>query len=476
MAEKLTISPVTRIEGHGKITIHLDDRGFVDDARFHVTQFRGFEKLIEGRPFQEMPSIMARICGICPVSHLIAGSKASDNLMAVQIPKPAVKLRKIFNYGQLIQSHALNFFHLSSPDFILGMDGDPAERNYFGVMEKDAEFARDGIRLRKFGQQIIEWLGEKRIHSPWVVAGGVNKPLSEEVRDRILDGIPEAMEITRRQLVWFKQQFTDYREEIRSFGNFPTKFMGLVNEDGQLEHYDGTLRFVNSAGKTIEDGVDPAAYQEYIGEAVESWTYLKFPYYKPDGYPDGIYRVGPLARLNIADGCGTPLADQEFTEFRELERGPVVLSSFYYHYARLIEILYSLEKSERLLQEEDILSTHVRAEAGANNMEGIGVSEAPRGTLIHHYKIDKQGLMKWANLIIATGHNNLAMNQAILQVAKQYVKSDALEEGMLNRVEAVIRVFDPCLSCSTHAAGKMPLRIQLVSPDREILDELVRDV
>jgi len=475
MAEKLTISPVTRIEGHGKITIHLDDRGFVDDAKFHVTQFRGFEKLIEGRPFQEMPSIMARICGICPISHLIAGSKAGDALMAVQIPEPAVKLRKILNYGQIIQSHALSFFHLSSPDFLLGMDSDPAKRNYFGVLEKDTEFAKDGILLRKFGQQIIEWLGKKRIHSPWVVAGGVNEPVTEEVRDKILKGIPEALEITQRQLVWFKQQFSDYREEIRSFANFPTKFMGLVNAEGQLEHYDGDLRFVNASGKVIEDRVDTRNYQTFIGEAVEPWTYLKFPYYKTDGYPDGIYRVGPLARLNVADSCGTPLADQEFTEFRELERGPVVLSSFYYHYARLIEILFSLEKVERLLQDDDILSTHIRAEAGANNLEGIGVSEAPRGTLIHHYKIDEQGLMQWANLIIATGHNNLAMNRGVLQVAKQYVKSDQLEEGMLNRVEAVIRAFDPCLSCSTHAIGKMPLHVQLVGPDHEILDELVRD-
>lgn len=472
MAEKITIDPVTRIEGHAKISIHMDKRGFVDDAQFHVTQFRGFEKLIDGRPFQEMPSITARICGICPVSHLITGAKAGDDIMAVQIPKTAEKLRRIFHFGQLIQSHALSFFHLSSPDLLLGMDTAVADRNYFGVLQEDPDFAKDGIKLRKFGQQIIEWLGGKRIHAAWTVPGGVNKPMSEEVRDKILAGIPEALEITQRQLVWFKQQMPEFREEIRSFANFPTKFMGMVNAKGELDHYDGYLRIVDSAGKVVEDMFDPKDYQDYIGEAVEPWTYLKFPYYKPDGYPDGIYRVGPLARLNVADSCGTPLADQEFTEFRELERGPVVLSSFHYHYARLIEILYCLEKAERMLADDKILDTHVRAEAGPNNMEGIGVAEAPRGTLIHHYKIDKSGLMQSANLIIATGHNNLAMNQGILQVAKQFVKSDKLEEGMLNRVEAVIRAFDPCLSCSTHAIGKMPMQIQLVNHDREVVDEL----
>lgn len=474
MANTITIDPVTRIEGHGKITIQLDKFGYVEDAQFHVTQFRGFEKIVEGRPFQEMPSIMARICGICPVSHLIAGAKACDSIMAVTIPETAVKLRRVFNLAQIIQSHALNFFHLSSPDFLIGMDSPPEKRNYFGVMEQEPEFAREGIRLRQFGQQVLEWLGGKRIHSPWVVAGGVNAPMSEEVRDKILENIPEAMEITRRQLVWFKQTLNDYTEEIRSFANFPTKFMGLVNEDGLLDHYDGTLRFVDSTGKIVQDKIKPNQYQQYIGEAVEPWTYLKFPYYKPDGYAEGIYRVGPLARMNIADGCGTPLADQEWTEFRELERGPVVLSSFHYHYARLIEILYALEKMERFLSDDSVLGTHIRAEAGANNLEGIGISEAPRGTLIHHYQIDQQGLIKNVNLIIATGHNNLAMNRGVLQVAKQYIKSDKLEEGMLNRVEAVIRAFDPCLSCSTHAIGQMPLHISLVNSEHEVIDQLVR--
>jgi NAD-reducing hydrogenase large subunit len=474
MAEQIVIDPITRIEGHAKITIHLDDKGAVQDALFHITQFRGFEKLSEGRPFYEMPSLMARICGICPVAHLIASAKACDSILAVRIPETAADLRRIINLAQIIQSHALSFFYLSSPDLLLGMDSDPAKRNIFGVMESSPGLARDGIRLRQFGQQIIELLGGKRIHPAWVVPGGVSEPLSAERRGRILSMIPEALAIAERTLDWFKGALDNYRKEIRTFANFPTLFIGLVGEDGGLEYYDGRLRVVDSTGRILEDRLDPVGYQDYIEEAVEAWSYLKFPYYKPMGYPNGMYRVGPLARLNVIDRCGTPRADREWAEFRELERG-AELSSFHYHYARLIEILYAIEKMEELLNKPDILDPHVRAYAGPNNLEGVGVAEAPRGTLIHHYKIDKEGLIAWVNMIIATGHNNLAMNQGILQVAKHFINGKQLSEGMLNRVEAVIRAFDPCLSCSTHALGQMPLDIQLLGPDGTVLDELRRD-
>ena len=470
---KIEINPLSRIEGHGKITIHLGENGKVEDAQFHVTQLRGFEKFCEGRPFYEMPSLMARICGICPVSHLVASAKACDSILATRIPPTAAKLRSILNLAQIVQSHALSFFHLSSPDFLLGMDSDPAKRNVFGVFEANPAMARDGIRLRQIGQQIIEWMAGKRIHPAWVVPGGVSEPLSADVRDRILAMLPEALQITQRTLDWFKGLLDQFREEIRTFANFPTLFMGLVTPNGELEHYNGTLRFVDSRGGIVADKVDVLNYQDYIGEAVEPFSYLKSPYYKKLGYPDGIYRVGPLARLNIIDRCGTPRADQEWAEFRELERG-AVLSSFYYHYARLLEALYGIEKMEQLLNDPEILSKHVRAFAGPNNNEGIGVSEAPRGTLIHHYKIDDNGLITWANLIIATGHNNLAMNRGVLQVAKHFVDGTKLSEGMLNRVEAVIRAFDPCLSCSTHALGHMALEIKLLGPDGTLLDEVKR--
>src|SRR6185436_19521073 len=321
MAERKTIiiDPVTRIEGHSKITIHLDEQGHVEDARFHVTQFRGFEKFCEGRPFSEMPSLMARICGICPVSHLIASAKACDALLAVKIPPIAEKLRRIFGMAQVIQSHALSLFHLSSPDLLLGMDADPAQSNLFGVLEKHPQLARDGIALRKFGQQIIERLGGKRIHPSWVVPGGVSDPLRGEDRDAILKAIPDALDIALRTLAWLKGTMEKFRDEIASFGNFPSLFMGTVREDGRLTFYDGKLRIVDAKGDLVADGLDPLRYPEFLGEKVEAWSYLKSAYYRPKGFPDGIYRVGPLARLNVSDRCGTPGADQELAEFHELQ-------------------------------------------------------------------------------------------------------------------------------------------------------------
>jgi NAD-reducing hydrogenase large subunit len=466
--KRIVIDPVTRIEGHSKISIHLDEQGHVEEAYFHVTQFRGFEKFCEGRPFYEMPSLMARICGICPVSHLIASAKACDQILAVGIPPNAVRLRKVLNLAQIVQSHALSFFYLSSPDLLLGMDSDPARRNILGVIEDHKEMALDGIRLRQFGQSTIELLAGKRIHPAWVVPGGVSSPLSVENRDRILAQLPEMIAIATRTLDWFKREMERFREEIRSFANFPTLFMGLVGENGGLEHYDGKLRFLDSGGHVIADYPN-ATYMDNIAEIAHPWSYLKTSFYKPNGYPDGIYRVGPLARLNLIDSVETPLAGQEWAEFRELDRGPV-LSSFYYHYARLIEILYGLEKIEQLLSDPEVLDINVRAHASVNNREGIGVSEAPRGTLLHHYKVDGDGLITWSNLIIATGHNNAAMNRGVLQVARHFVQGNHLTEGMLNRVEAVIRAFDPCLSCSTHAAGRIALEVELRGHDGGLLD------
>jgi len=479
MSKKIVIDPVTRIEGHSKITIHLSDDGEVQDAQFHVTQFRGFEKFCEGRPFSEMPALTGRTCGICPVSHLIASSKACDALLAVEIPPTAVKLRRVMNLAQLVQSHALSFFLLSSPDLLFGMDAPPEKRNIIGVIEAHPSLGRDGIALRKFGQEIISLLGGKRIHPGWCVPGGVSSPLSMEQRDQMLKMIPDALAISQRTLAWFKGVVEQFREEIRTFGNFPSLFMGLVTSeesgkhDAQLEHYDGVLRFVDASANIVADQIESTKYGDYIAESVEPFSYLKSPYFKSLGYPAGIYRVGPLARLNIIDRCGTPLADNEWTEFRALRRG-VILSSFHQHYARLIEILYGIEKIEQLLNEPDILDRNVRAIARPSRSEGIGVSEAPRGTLMHHYKIDENGLITWVNMIIATGHNNLAMNRSVKQVAQHYVKSAELQEGMLNRVEAVIRTYDPCLSCSTHALGQMPLHIQLLGPGGELLDEVKR--
>ena len=265
-----------------------------------------------------------------------------------------------------------------------------------------------------------------------------------------------------------------FEEEVENFGNFPSYYMGLVSSDGGLEQYDGTLRIVDKNGKVVAECVDPTTYADFIGEAVEPWTWMKFPYFKAVGYPEGAYRVGPLARLNVSTHCDTPLANEEMKEFKKLGKNGIVQSTFHYHYARLIELLFCVETAKKLLNDPEILSEHVISKAMVNNYEGVGFAEAPRGTLIHHYKVDPQGLITQNNMIIATEHNNLAYNMAITQVAKKYVKAKALQEGMLNRVEAVIRAFDPCLSCATHAVGQMPLDIKLVDANGKLVDRKIR--
>jgi NAD-reducing hydrogenase large subunit len=476
MNRKITIEPVTRIEGHGKITIQLDDAGHVDDAKFHLTQYRGFEKFCEGRPYREMPALTARTCGICPVSHLMASSKACDDLLSVTIPPAAAMLRRLMNLAQLTQSHALSFFHLSSPDMLLGWDSDPEKRNIFGVMFQQPQLAREGIRLRQIGQNIIEMLGGKKVHPTWMVPGGVNEPLSEAKRDEMLLLADEGLDIAKRTYAFYKSDVVGkFADEAKNFGNFPTMFLSLVTPKGGLEHYDGFLRIKDHKGNLVEDMIPCRDYEQFIGEAVEPFSYMKFPYFKPLGYPNGIYRVGPLARLNNCDSCGTPFADVALAEFRTLQESSPVSSSFHYHYARLVEIIFALESIQRLLKDPTILSNRVRARARSNCDEGIGIAEAPRGTLIHHYKIDDDGLMTWMNLIIATGHNNLAMNKGVKQVAQAYVDGNRLQEGMLNRVEALIRCYDPCLSCASHAFGQMPLHIQLHDSRGNLIDEQARD-
>jgi NAD-reducing hydrogenase large subunit len=473
MSQTITIDPVTRLEGHGKITIQLNGQGEVEDAHFHVTQVRGFEKFSEGRPFYEMPSLMARICGICPVSHLIASARACEAIMAVRIPYTAAQLRRMLNLAQMVQSHSLSFFYLSSPDLLLGMESDVAARNIFGVVAAKPELGRAGIALRRFGQHIIELLGKKRIHPGWVVPGGVTEPLEPAKRDEILAMIPEAYANIALALAAYKQIADTFQQEIEVFANFQSNYMSLINEDESIEFTVGALRVIDSSGNILEDGILADGFSDLIGEAVEPYSYTKFAYLKSLGYPAGSYRVGPLARLNIAKTMGTPLADQELAEFKQLANGPVQ-SSFHYHHARLIEVLYGIEKIEQILNDPLILDKHVRAMAGVNRLEGAGQAEAPRGTLMHNYKVDENGLITWANLVIATGQNNNAMNKGVLQAARYYVRDGKFTPGVLNRVEAVIRAFDPCLSCSTHAFGQMPLVLSLLNADGEQIDQLIR--
>jgi NAD-reducing hydrogenase large subunit len=474
MSKRIVIDPVTRIEGHAKITVYLDDQNEVTEAQFHVAEFRGFEKFCEGRPYTEMAGITSRVCGICPVSHLIASVKAGDEIMAVQIPPAAEKLRRMMNLAQITQSHALSFFHLSSPDLLLGFDSPPEQRNIFGVAAVDPALARGGIRLRQFGQEIIEALGGRKIHPAWTTPGGVRGPLDDEACQRIRSRVDESIVTTQSAIALFKSLLSKYEGEAKSFGTFPTLFMGLVADDGTWENYGGRLRFVDQNRSIVADRLDPRDYQDFIGEVTEPFSYLKSPYYKPLGYPDGIYRVGPLARLKLCHRMGTPLADRELDEFRE--RGEeATTSSFYYHLARLIEILSCVERIAELVDDPDIRSSDFRAHAGVNRLEGVGCSEAPRGTLFHHYGVDHDGIIQKVNLIIATGQNNLAMNRTVTQIAKHYIHGGETSNGILNRLEAGIRAYDPCLSCSTHAVGTMPLVVHVFDAERNLVRQWKRD-
>ncbi len=475
MSQTIKIDPITRVEGHGRVTIHLDEDGKVTAARFHVVEFRGFEKFCERRHFSEMPTLTERICGICPVSHHLAAAKAVDAICGVKPTPTARMLRDLMHMGQMIQSHALSFFHLSSPDLLLGFDCPPETRNIFGLISANPEVARKGIRLRQFGQEIIAAVGGRKIHPDVCVPGGMNRTLKVEDRDDLLAHVGDAKEITRLGIRLLTDYYAQNSELCRTFGSFPTNYMGLVTPEGKLEHYDGMLRMLGPNGLMLEDFYDPSSYLSLIAEATEDWSYLKFPYYRPQGYPAGSYRVGPLARLNVCDSAGTPEADKELVEFRKLgEDGRIVASSMYYHYARLVEILFGIERVEQLLNHADICGDDLIAESYQILPEGIGVIEAPRGTLFHHYMVDESGGIERVNLIVASGQNNYAMNKAVTDVAMRYVDGKTLAEPMLNKVEAAIRCYDPCLSCSTHAVGQMPLSIELRDAAGALVGHLAR--
>lgn len=456
------ISPVTRIEGHAKISIQLDEAGNVEDALFHVNEFRGFEKFCEGRMYTEMPTITPRICGICPTSHTLASVKACEMIQGVQPTYTANLLRRLMHIGQNLSSHALSFFHLSSPDFLLGYDSDPVKRNILGIAEKYPDVAVRGIRLRKFGQELSERITGKKIHIMGIVPGGMAFPLTEENRLALLQWIPEAIETVKIGIDIIKTFHEENAEMVNSFAPSPTLYLGTVGPDGEHELYDGKLRFIDADGTILQDQVNPARYLDFIAERSVNWSYLKYPYYKPYGFDKGFYRVGPLARLNVATKMKTPLAQKEFEIFKAMNGGKPVHGTFYFHYTRLIEALSDIEVAEKILNDPEVTSLHIQHHSQWNYAEGIGSSEAPRGTLFHHYKTDKTGKLLNVNLLIATGQNNPSMNRSVLEVAKQYVKGNNIEEGMLNRVESTIRCYDPCLSCSTHAIGQMPMQIEVL--------------
>lgn len=471
---KIVISPVTRIEGHAKITIRLDESGTVSDAVFHVNEFRGFEKFCEGRMYTEMPVITPRICGICPVSHAVSSARACEMIEGIVPAVTGEKLRRLIHLGQNIASHALSFFHLSAPDLLLGYDSDPAKRNIFGIAERFPDIAVRGIRLRKFGQEIGERITGRKIHSSGIVPGGMSVPLTGQDRSDLRAWIPEAMETVRTGLGILKRFMDDNAAMVSTFATAPTHYLGTVAPDGAHEIYSGRLRFVDRDGGILQDQADPADYLSFIAERSVSWSYLTYPYYIPLGFEDGIYRVGPLARLNVASRMKTEEAQREFLAFRSLNGGRPVHGSFYFHYARLIEALASVEEVALLLEDPGITSTDTRTQGRWNRAEGIGSCEAPRGTLFHHYLTDDDGKLRKVNLLIATGQNNPSMNRSITDVARQYVKGPDIREGMLNRVESAIRCYDPCLSCSTHALGKMPLYFEVLDASGNLVREVRR--
>ena len=483
MTRKITIEPVTRVEGHGKVTIHMDESNNIVQSRFHIVEFRGFERFAQGRPYWEMPVLVQRLCGICPVSHHLAAAKALDVIVGAGtgegLTPTGEKMRRLMHYGQTFQSHALHFFHLASPDLLFGADGDPAIRNVIGVALEHKDLAVQGVMMRKYGQEIIRATAGKKIHGTGAIPGGINKNLSIEERDEFLKGadplnIDKMIEWSIGALEFFKDYHSKNSDLLDNFSVFPSNHLSLVRKDGALDLYHGVLRAVDPDGKKILDDVDYQDYLKYIGEEVKSWSYMKFPYLKSLGKKDGWYTVGPLARLNTADFIPTPLAQKEFEQYKAYTNGKPNHMSMHMHYARLIELLHSAEMIKDLLNDPDLQKDDLVVK-GTKTDEGVGLIEAPRGTLFHHYQIDDKDQIKMANLIVSTTSNNEPMNKAVNCVAKNvFTGNSEISEGMMNRVEMAIRAYDPCLSCATHAVGKMPLKVTLYDHNDQVVEEKVK--
>ncbi len=480
MGQKLTIEPVTRVEGHGKVTIHLDDDHNVVQTRLHIVEFRGFERFIQGRPYWEAPVLVQRLCGICPVSHLLASSKAMDIIVGVgpeDLSPTAEKMRRLMHYGQFFQSHALHFFHLASPDLLFGIDAEPEKRNVISLAGEFKDLAVQGVMMRKFGQEIIEATAGKKIHGTGSIPGGVNKHLTIEEKMKFLIGkdpmnTDQMIEWSQSAIALFKDYQKNNKDFIDNFAAFPSSHMSLVRKDGALDIYHGVLRAVDSEGKKILHDVDYQDYLDFIAEDVKPWSYMKFPYLRSIGKEEGWYRVGALARLNTCDFIPTPLAQKEFEEYKKYTGGKPNNMTMHTHWARLIETLHAAEMIKELLEDPDILEGEL-VRKGKKTLEGVGVLEAPRGTLFHHYKVNENDQIDMANLIVSTTNNNEPMNKAVELVAKERMNGqEKISEGMLNAVETAIRAYDPCLSCATHALGKMPLEISLYNKNDELVDQI----
>ncbi|MBK9730711.1 MAG: Ni/Fe hydrogenase subunit alpha [Chitinophagaceae bacterium] len=479
MNRKITIDPVTRVEGHGRVTIHLDEYGQVKDSFFHIVEFRGFERFIQGHPYWEAPVLVQRLCGICPVSHHLAAAKAVDQLEGVDpkdLSPTATRLRRLMHFGQIFQSHALHFFYLASPDLLFGMDAPVEKRNVIAVAVENRELAIKGITMRKFGQEIIKAVAGKKIHGILAVPGGVHKTLTEEERDYFLNGksienIDTMIEWSQAIVNFMKDYHEKNRKFLDEFAAFPSGHLGMVNDEGGLDLYDGKLRAIDSEGNITLDDIATDLYQEYFSEAVAQWSYMKFPYLKKVGRENGWNRVGPLARMNMCDFIPTPLAEKERQDFIAFTGKKVNNSTMYSHWARLIEILHCAEVIKELLHDPELMGNDL-IRKGTPRLKGIGIIEAPRGTLTHHYEVDEKGMITRCNLIVSTTHNNDAMNTAVRWVANNVIsRSGNITDGMLNQVEVAIRAYDPCLSCATQAMGKMPLHAELYNHLGKLIDE-----
>jgi len=470
---RVAIDPVSRVEGHGKVTLLLDENDRVHQVRLHIVEFRGFEKFVQGRPYWEAPVMVQRLCGICPVSHHLAASKAMDMIVGATLTPTAEKVRRLMHYGQILQSHALHFFHLSSPDLLFGFDSDVAKRNIVGIAAAYPEVARQGVLLRKYGQEVIRITAGKRIHGTGSIPGGVNKNVSIEERDYLLKDIEQMIAWSRDALVQVRQLFEQNLDSYNAFGRFKTHTLNLVREDGALDLYHGGLRARDMDGNTLFDHYDYRHYWDVIFEDVKPWSYMKFPFLRSLGPEQGWYRVGPLSRVTQCDFIPTPLANQARKAFMAFAGGSATGATLGFHWARMIEMLHAAELIKELLHDPDLQGNDLVSK-GERQERGVGVIEAPRGTLIHHYKVDEHDQIIRCNLIVSTTHNNQAMNEAIRQVARQYIDGRKLTEGLLNHIEVAIRAFDPCLSCATHALGKMPLQVELLDAGGSMLSTLTR--
>ncbi|HUV62742.1 MAG TPA: Ni/Fe hydrogenase subunit alpha [Sedimentisphaerales bacterium] len=474
----ITIYPVTRIEGHAKVTINLDDSGNVADTFVNVVELRGFEKFCIGRPVEELPRIVTSICGVCPWSHHLASAKANDAVFGVTPPPAGRKLRELCNAVAYTEEHILHFFFLSGPDYVMGPDSDYSVRNVIGIAQANPEIGRQVVRNRHLGSQMLNIISGKSIHPVTAVPGGFSKPLTEAERKELIPMANEVLQFAKFAMAFAKDNiFPKYLEAVKTVGVINTGFLGTVTDDGTLDLYEGKARLMKPDGSYEEFPYDQ--YTDYIGEHVEPWTYLKFPYAKKWGpfsmdldSPSGIYRTNSLARINVCDQISTPLAQKELEEFRETFGRPVQLTLLY-NWARLIELLYNAEKVVELLNDPEITSTETRVPVTPRAARGIGYVEAPRGTLIHDYETDAEGLVTNVNLIVGTTHNNAPINMSVKQAAKTLIKDGNYDQGTLNKVEMAIRAYDPCLSCATHKLdGSIAVKIEIRNARGQVIETL----